>query len=102
MLTSRWAEATLTQSQTFTPANGTITDGNPVGVVFSGTFSQPGFNSAVTGVSIGLTISGGLQWGFVCVSGGAERDGGFVAEPAGDGGIWVGGGGLWEWDGELV
>ena len=61
MLTSRWAEATLTSSQTFTPANGTITDGNPVGVVFSGTFSQPGFNSAVTGVSIGLNISGGYN-----------------------------------------
>ena len=102
VLTSRWAEATLSQSQTFTPANGTIADGNPVGAVFSGTFSQPGFNSAVTGVSIGLNISGGLQWGFVCVSGGAERDGGAVAEPAGQRRVWLGGFGLREWDGELV
>ena len=61
VLTSRWAEATLTSSQTFTPGNGTIADGNPVGAVFSGTFSQPGFNSPVLGVSIGLNISGGYN-----------------------------------------
>ena len=61
MLTSRWAEATLTQSQTFTPANGTIADGNPVGAVFSGTFSQTGFNNPVLAVSIGLNISGGYN-----------------------------------------
>lgn len=61
MLTSSWAEATLTQSQTFTPGSGTIADGNPVGSVFSGTFSQTGFNSAVTAVSIGLNVSGGYN-----------------------------------------
>ena len=61
MLTSRWAEATLSQSQTFTPANGTIADGNPVGSVFTGTFSQTGFSGPISTVSIGLNISGGYN-----------------------------------------
>ena len=61
MLTSRWAEATLTMSQTFTPSNGTIADGNPVGSVFTGHFNQTGFDSAVLGVSIGFNITGGYN-----------------------------------------
>ena len=60
MLTSRWAEATLA-SQTFTPVDGTIWDGNPVGSAFTGHFNQTGFNSPVLGVSIGFNITGGYN-----------------------------------------
>ena len=60
VLTSRWAEATLA-SQTFTPGNGTIWDGNPVGTSFTGNFNQTGFNSPVLAVSIGFNITGGYN-----------------------------------------
>ena len=59
LLTATWAQATLTQSQSF--SGGTIADGNPLGTVFSGTYSQTGFNSPVLGATVGLDITGGYN-----------------------------------------
>ena len=59
LLTATWAQATLTQSQSF--SGGTIADGNPLGTVFSGTFGQTGFNSPVLGATVGLDITGGYN-----------------------------------------
>ncbi len=59
LLTAIWAQATLTQTQSF--SGGTIADGNPLGTVFSGTYSQTGFNSPVLGATVGLEITGGYN-----------------------------------------
>ena len=54
-----WAQATLTQSQSF--SGGTIPDGSQVGTIFTGTFSQTGFNSPVLGANVSLDITGGYN-----------------------------------------
>ncbi|MEI7806885.1 MAG: hypothetical protein WCJ07_00190 [Verrucomicrobiota bacterium] len=61
LLTVTWAQATLTLSQSFTPGNGGVADGNPVGVVFSGTFNQASPLDQVLGVTVNLSISGGYN-----------------------------------------
>ena len=59
VLTATWAQATLTQTQSF--SGGAIADGNPLGTVFSGTYSQTGFNSPVLNATVGLDITGGYN-----------------------------------------
>ena len=61
LLTVTWAQATLTLSQSFTPGNGGVADGNPVGVVFSGTFNQASPLEQVLGVTVNLSMSGGYN-----------------------------------------
>ena len=76
LLTATWAQATLSQTETFgsggsyplvdsfgNTASGAIPVGNPVGVAFGGDFSQTGFNSPVIGITVGLDISGGYNQG---------------------------------------
>jgi len=59
LLTAAWAQATLTLSQSF--SGGAIPDGNPVGMVFSGTFSLANPGEQVGGLTVGLNISGGYN-----------------------------------------
>lgn len=59
LLAATWAQATLTQMQSF--GGGMIPDGSPVGAAFTGNFDQSGFNSPVLAVSVGLEISGGYN-----------------------------------------
>ena len=61
LLAATGAEANLTLSQTFTPADGTIADGNPAGQLFAGTFSQSGFDNAVTAATVTVNITGGYN-----------------------------------------
>lgn len=78
LLTATWSQATLTQTETFggggpgsyplvdsfgNTVSGAIPVGNPVGVAFGGAFSQAGFDSPVTGITVGLDISGGYNAG---------------------------------------
>ena len=53
------AQATLTQ--TFTPTSGAIPMGSPVGAVFNGNFTAGVTGDEVTGVTVGLNISGGYN-----------------------------------------
>jgi len=61
LLATTWAKANLVMSQTFTPADGTITDGNPVGQLFSGTFNQTGFDNPVVAATVTVNVSGGYN-----------------------------------------
>jgi len=59
LLTAAWTHASITLSQSF--SGGTIADGDPAGVVFSGTFNQANPGDHILGVTVGLNISGGYN-----------------------------------------
>lgn len=59
LLTATWASASLVVTQTF--SGGAIPDGNPDGVLFSGTFNQANSGDHVLGATVSLNISGGYN-----------------------------------------
>ena len=64
LMMTPWARADVTVSDAFTPADGTILDGNPTGQVFIGDFTAAGAGEAVQGITVGLNISGGYNGDF--------------------------------------
>ena len=64
LLAAPWARADFITSATFTPANGTLADGNPTGQVFIGDFTGAGAGQTLQGITVDLNISGGYNGDF--------------------------------------